>query len=107
MEPREALTAWVNRFTGFVRTKHGLANALHSDDPAYAGLAQTLLDRLEPVLESLLLRAPLNARSRETVSARDVLTTIALMCQPVPGGTASFNERMTAVFLEGLLVSRS
>jgi len=106
LEPREALIAWVNRFADFVRTKHGLANALHSGDPAYAGLAQTLLDRLEPVLDSLLERAPLNARSRDTVSARDVLTTIALICQPVPGETSSFNERMTEVFLEGLLVSR-
>ncbi|MBP1822524.1 TetR/AcrR family transcriptional regulator [Mycobacterium sp. OAE908] len=105
LEPREALKAWVDRFADFVRTKHGLANALHSGDPAYAGLAQTLLDRLEPVLDSLLERAPLSARSRDTVSARDVLTTIALICQPVPGETSSFNERMTEIFLEGLLDS--
>lgn len=107
LEPREALTAWVNRFAEFVRTKHGLANALHSGDPAYADLARTLLDRLEPVMDSLLEQAPLNDRSRQTVSARDVLTTIALICQPVPGETSSFNERMTEVFLEGLLMSRS
>ena len=105
LDPRDALTAWVNRFADFVRTKHGLANALHSGDPAYEGLARTLLDRLEPVMDSLLERAPLNDRSRETVSARDVLTTIALICQPVPGETSSFSERMTKIFLDGLLVS--
>ncbi|BBZ63384.1 TetR/AcrR family transcriptional regulator [Mycolicibacterium monacense] len=105
MEPRDALVAWVSRFAEFVRTKHGLANALHSGDPAYTGLADTLLDRLEPVLDSLLERVPLNVRNRDTVSARDVLTTIALMCQPVPGETSSFNERMTKIFLEGLLAS--
>jgi hypothetical protein len=28
--------------------------------------------------------------------------TIALICQPVPGGQSSFNQRMAHVFVDGL-----
>ncbi len=55
--PWEALMGWVQGFTDFVDTKHGLASALHSGDPAYDGLPQRLMDRLEPALQTLLARA--------------------------------------------------
>jgi AcrR family transcriptional regulator len=48
LDPWDALIAWIGRFTDFVGTKRGLASALHSGDPAYEGLPQRLLDRLEP-----------------------------------------------------------
>jgi hypothetical protein len=68
--------------------------------------SRTIVPILAPVFDSLLERAPLNDRSRDSVSARDVLTTIALICQPVPGETSSFSERMTDIFLEDLLAPR-
>jgi hypothetical protein len=36
------------------------------------------------------------------VTARELLITIALICQPVRGEQPSFNRRMTRVFMEGL-----
>lgn len=102
LKPREALIAWIDRFTDFVRTKHGLAAALHSGDPAYTGLPQRLLDRLKPALQTLLAQAVNGAQTREDITARDVLTTIALICQPVPGEQPNFNQRMVRVFTEGL-----
>src|SRR3954469_2896453 len=36
--PAEALTRWIDRFTQLLATKRGLAAALHSGDPAFAGL---------------------------------------------------------------------
>src|ERR1700712_1035946 len=36
--PDEALQRWLLRYTEFVATKHGLAAALHSGDPAYNAL---------------------------------------------------------------------
>jgi AcrR family transcriptional regulator len=100
--PWEALMGWIGRFTDFVGTKQGLASALHSGDPAYDDLPQHLMDRLEPALQTLLARAVDAGYARDDVSARDVLMTIALMCQPIPGEQPSFNQRMTRVFMEGL-----
>lgn len=100
--PWEALMVWIERFTDFVGTKHGLASALHSGDPTYDDLPQRLLDRLEPALQTLLARAIDSGDARDDVTARQILMTIALICQPVPGEQASFNRRMTRVFLAGL-----
>jgi AcrR family transcriptional regulator len=102
LHPREALIGWIERFTDFVGTKQGLASALHSGDPAYDDLPEHLLDRLEPALQTLLARAVDGGYAREDVTAREVLMTIALICQPVPGEQPSFNQRMTHVFMEGL-----
>jgi AcrR family transcriptional regulator len=102
LNPWEALLGWIERFTDFVGTKRGLASALHSGDPAYDDLPQHLLDRLEPALRTLLARAVDGGYARDDVTAREVLTTIALICQPVPGEQPSFNQRMTRVFMEGL-----
>jgi AcrR family transcriptional regulator len=102
LSPREALMSWIERFTDFVGTKRGLASALHSGDPAYDDLPQHLMDRLEPALQTLLARAVDDGYARDDVTAREVLTTVALICQPVPGEQPSFNQRMTRVFMEGL-----
>jgi AcrR family transcriptional regulator len=100
--PWEALVDWIERFTDFVGTKRGLASALHSGDPAYDDLPQHLLNRLEPALRTLLARAADGGYVRDDVTAREVLTTVALICQPVPGEQPGFNQRMTRVFTEGL-----
>jgi AcrR family transcriptional regulator len=102
LDPWEALMAWIERFTEFVGTKRGLASALHSGDPAYDDLPQRLLDRLEPALHTLLARAVDGGYARDDVTAREVLTTVALICQPVPGEQPGFNQRMTRVFMDGL-----
>jgi len=100
--PWEALMGWIERFTDFIGTKRGLAAALHSGDPAYDDLPQHLLDRLEPALHALLARAIHGGYARDDVTAREILTTIALICQPVRGEQQGFNQRMTDVFMEGL-----
>ena len=102
LSPWDALLGWTERFTDFVATKRGLASALHSGDPAYDGLPQRLLSQLEPALRTLLARAVAGGYAREDVTAREILTTIALICQPVPGQQPGFNQRMTRVFMQGL-----
>ena len=102
LSPREALTGWIERFTDFLATKRGLASALHSGDPAYDDLPQRLMDRLEPAFHTLLARAVDDGHARDDVTAREVLTAIALICQPVRGEQPSFNQRMTRVFMDGL-----
>jgi AcrR family transcriptional regulator len=102
LRPWEALLGWIERFTDFVGTKRGLASALHSGDPAYDDLPLHLMDRLEPAFGTLLARAVDGGYARDDVTAREVLMTIALICQPVRGEQPSFNQRMTGVFMAGL-----
>src|SRR3569833_319283 len=47
--PHTALTRWIDLFVDFLVTKHGLAEALQSDDAAFATLHAYILDRLVPV----------------------------------------------------------
>jgi AcrR family transcriptional regulator len=101
-EPFDALLAWVDRFTDFVASKRGLAEALHSADPAYDGLPGTLLESLEPALEGILDRGVASGAIRPDVTARQILVTVALLCQPVPGEDRGFNERIVRLFVEGL-----
>ena len=107
LEPFDAVRAWIDRFTQFVRTKHGLAEALHSADPAYDGLLNTLLDALEIAFDGLLRRAIERGDAREDATARDILLSVVLLCQPVPTGGDGFNERVVTLFVEGLRTPRN
>jgi AcrR family transcriptional regulator len=100
--PWDALVAGVESFTAFVGTKRGFAAALHSGDPAYDGLPQLLLDRLDTPFEELRVRAVEAGEIRDDLSTRDLLTAVALLCNPVPGEPDAFNTRVVGVFLDGL-----
>ena len=99
--PREGSRPGSSASTDFVGTNAGSPRR-HPGDPAYDDLPQHLMDRLEPALQTLLARAVDSGYARADVTAREVLTTIALISQPVPGEQPSFNRRMTRVFMEGL-----
>ena len=59
--PGVALERWLYRFTEFVATKHGLADALHSGDPVFDGLPAYFMSRFGPALASLLEQRGLSA----------------------------------------------
>ncbi|GAA1454991.1 hypothetical protein [Nocardiopsis tropica] len=82
-----------------------MSTALHSGDPAYDGLPEQLLDRLEPASGALLTAAVEAGDVRDDVSARDLMTAVALMSQPVRDAPAGFNRRTIGVFLDGLRVT--
>ncbi|MDG4834005.1 TetR/AcrR family transcriptional regulator [Solwaraspora sp. WMMD1047] len=52
--PYAALAKWLDLFVDFLVTKHGLAEAMQSDDPAFQALHAYFLDRLVPVCAELL-----------------------------------------------------
>lgn len=52
--PGEALALWLRRFTKFIAAKRGLAQALHSGDPAFQALPDYFRQNFEPVLAGLL-----------------------------------------------------
>jgi AcrR family transcriptional regulator len=100
--PWEAVPAWIARFTDFVGTKRGLASALHSGDPTYDDLPQRLMDRLEPAFQTLLVRAVDAGFADDDLTAREILTAVALLCQPIRNGRPDFNQRATRMFIDGL-----
>jgi AcrR family transcriptional regulator len=100
--PPEALTRWVQLFAELLATKRGLASALHSGDPAFAGLPGYFLQRLGPALAALLDAAVADGSVRDDISAEDLLHAITQLCQPVPGRPPDHNQRIVAVFLDGL-----
>jgi AcrR family transcriptional regulator len=102
-EPWDALTAWIERFTELVATKRGLATALHSGDPAFDGLPASIMGALEPSLAGLLdAAARADGHANAQVTARDVLLTVALLCQRAPGEDGQFGDRMIRIFVAGL-----
>jgi AcrR family transcriptional regulator len=101
-EPVEALSRWIQRFTELLATKRGLASALHSGDPAFAGLPGYFLQRLGPTLAALLDAAVADGAVRDDVSAEDLLHALTQLCQPVPGRGPEHNQRIVAVLLDGL-----
>jgi AcrR family transcriptional regulator len=103
LPPREALLAWLEEYQDLVTTKHGLAAALHSGDPAYEGLPQRMLDRLEPCLQSLMDTAASAGALGEVITARELLVGIALLFQPVPGQGPDLNRRLVLLLVEGML----
>lgn len=100
--PAEAVAKWVQQFTELVGTKQGLAAALHSDDRSFEELSDHVRRRLEPALGALLDAARSAGAMRSDVGAKDVIFAVALLYQPVTGEGLGYNQRMVAVFLDGL-----
>ncbi|MDA0158906.1 TetR/AcrR family transcriptional regulator [Solirubrobacter ginsenosidimutans] len=101
-EPYDALTSWLDRYTEFVATKHGLAAALHSGDPAFDALPGYFWERLGPVLDALLEAARATGEIRADISAKDLLSAVALLCHPVPREGPEYGQRMVALLVDGL-----
>jgi AcrR family transcriptional regulator len=102
LEPGEALTQWLLRYTDFLSTKRGLAAALHSGDPAFDGLLDFFLQRLVPVLSGLLESAASAGQIGPGHDAQDLLRAIAHLSNAAVGEGAAFSARMVALLLDGL-----
>jgi AcrR family transcriptional regulator len=101
-DPAAALTLWMHRFTDLLATKRGLASALHSGDPAFAGLPGYFHERLGPALKVLLDAGVAAGTIRDDLGAEDVLLAITQLAQPVPGRGPEHNHRLIGVFADGL-----
>ncbi len=99
--PLEALTSWLERFTGFVATKRGLAAALHSGDPAFNALPAYFAQHLGPALQALLTAAAAAGKVRGDVDPNDLLRAVSNLCVAGQGGEAH-SARMVALLIDGL-----
>ncbi|ONK12486.1 TetR/AcrR family transcriptional regulator [Streptomyces sp. MP131-18] len=78
--PFDALLVWADRFVDFVITKHGLADALGSDDAGFRRLHAYFLDRLVPVCAKLLVAAERSGQITPGVDAYELMRGIGNLC---------------------------
>jgi len=76
----DALRSWVHGFADFLVTKHGLAEALRSDQAGFESLHSEFVERLLPVLDQLLTAAAATGRTRDDVRAFDLMLGIGNLC---------------------------
>ena len=99
--PFVALRQWVDLFVDLLVTKHGLAEALHSEADGFASLHGYFLDRLHPVAASLLGAAAEAGEVRADIQPYELMRGIGNLC--VGGGTDRYDpRRMIALLLRGL-----
>ncbi|HEY0951649.1 helix-turn-helix domain-containing protein [Nocardioides sp.] len=101
--PDEALELWLQRYTEFVATKHGLAASLHSGDPAFSALPAYFSEHLGPALADLLGAAERDGSIRGDLDPIDLLGTVANLCISPPGvDDPTRAHRMVGLLLDGL-----
>lgn len=100
--PFDALAGWMQRYAAFVGTKRGLAQALHSGDPAFDSLPSYFDQRLRPALRTLLAAAVTAGAVRADVDADELLGAAASLCMSTHNAGPGRAERMVALLVDGL-----
>ena len=100
--PFAALEQWLYRFTDFVATKHGLAQALHSGDPAFNELPDYFHARFGPALTQLLDAASAAKEIKPNISADELLYATARLCRPIGDAGPDQSRRLVSLLISGL-----
>ncbi|AVT34700.1 TetR family transcriptional regulator [Plantactinospora sp. BC1] len=98
----DALTRWIDLFVDFLVTKHGLAEALQSDDATFATLHDYFLDRLVPVCAELLDAAARAGEIRPDIGALELMRGVGNLCIGADRDPRYDARRMVEVLLAGL-----
>jgi AcrR family transcriptional regulator len=101
--PHAALALWINLFVDFLVTKHGLAQALQSDNTAFQTLHAYFLDRLVPVCGQLLEAAVDAGEIRPDVPAVELMRGVGNLCVGAENNPAYDARRMVGLLIAGLL----
>jgi len=100
--PHAALARWINLFVDFLVTKHGLAEALQSDDAAFETLHAYFLDRLVPVCDQLLEAAADAGEILPDVDAYELLRGVGNLCIGADNNPRYDGRRMVELVIAGL-----
>ncbi len=100
--PFDALASWMQRYAAFVGTKRGLAQALHSGDPAFDSLPSYFDQKLRPALRALRDAAVSAGEARADVDADELLGAVASLCMSAHNAGSGRAERMVALLVDGL-----
>lgn len=96
------LRRWLQRYTGFIAAKQGLAAALHSGDPAFEALPAYFDQRFRPALGALPASAAAAGEVRADVDVDDLLRAVANLCLTSDAARAGHSRRMVALLIDGL-----
>lgn len=99
--PSQALDRWVAAFVDFLVTKHGLSDALRSEDPGLATLHSMLLEELVPACSTLLVACQEVGEFERGISAFTLLRAVGNLCIPGPGYDRDDAKQMVARLLAG------
>ena len=102
----EALRRWIDMFTDFLVTKHGLADALRSDDTTFAALHSYFLDRLGPVCTQLVDAAVAAGDIRSDITAYELMRGVGNLCIGRDLDPRYEPRHVIAVLLDGLRTPR-
>nr|WP_280268453.1 TetR/AcrR family transcriptional regulator [Nocardia wallacei] len=100
--PHTALARWIDLFVDFLVTKHGLAEALQSDDAAFEALHAYFLDRLVPVCARLLGTAAAAGEIRPDIDAYELLRAVGNLCIGAGNSPRYDARRMVGLLIAGL-----
>jgi AcrR family transcriptional regulator len=100
--PHTALARWIDLFVDFLVTKHGLAEALQSDDAAFATLHGYFIDRLVPVCAELLDAAAEAGEIRPDIEALELMRGVGNLCIGANKDPRYDARRMVELLLTGL-----
>jgi AcrR family transcriptional regulator len=100
--PHAALARWINLFVDFLVTKHGLAEALQSDDAAFETLHAYFLDRLVPVCAQLLDAAATAGEILPDMDAYELLRGVGNLCIGADNDPRYDARRMVELVIAGL-----
>jgi AcrR family transcriptional regulator len=100
--PHAALARWINLFVDFLVTKHGLAEALQSDNAAFQTLHGYFLDRLVPVCAQLLDAAATAGEIRSGTDAYELMLGVGNLCIGADSNPRYDARRMVELVIAGL-----
>ena len=100
--PHTALARWIDLFVDFLVTKHGLAEALQSDDATFATLHAYFIDRLVPVCAELLDAAARAGEIRPDIQALELMRGVGNLCIGANKDPRYDARRMVELLLAGL-----
>jgi AcrR family transcriptional regulator len=100
--PHAALAAWINLFVDFLVTKHGLADALQSDNAAFQTLHAYFVDRLVPVCATLLTAATAAGETIPDLEPIDLMRAVGNLCIGAENAPNYDARRMVGILIEGL-----
>jgi AcrR family transcriptional regulator len=100
--PHTALARWIDLFVDFLVTKHGLAEALQSDEATFVTLHAYFIDRLMPVCAELLAAAARAGEIRPDIEALELMRGVGNLCIGADKDPRYDARRVVELLLAGL-----
>ncbi len=100
--PHTALASWIKLFVDFLVTKHGLAQAMQSDQAGFETLHAYFLDRLVPACAQLLKAAVDAGEIRPDTGALVLLFGVGNLCIGAENNPRYDARRMIELVIAGL-----